>query len=25
MEQKMKTVRREHTAYLVPDIIVDCS
>ncbi len=25
MEQKMKTGRREHTAILVPDNIVDCS
>jgi hypothetical protein len=25
MEQKMKTGRREHTAFLVPDNIVDCS
>ena len=25
MEQKMKTVRREHTAFLIPDNIVDCS
>jgi hypothetical protein len=25
MEQKMKTGRNEHTAFLVPDSIVDCS
>jgi hypothetical protein len=25
MEQKMKTGRNEHTAFLVPDNIVDCS
>jgi hypothetical protein len=25
MEQKMKTGRRQHTAFLVPDNIVDCS
>jgi hypothetical protein len=25
MEQKLKTQRREHTAFLVPDNIVDCS
>ncbi len=25
MEQKMKTGRREHTAFMVPDNIVDCS
>jgi hypothetical protein len=25
MEQKMKTGRSEHTAFLVPDNIVDCS
>jgi hypothetical protein len=25
MEQKMKTGRRRHTAFLVPDNFVDCS
>jgi hypothetical protein len=25
MEQKMKNGRRQHTAFLVPDNIVDCS
>jgi hypothetical protein len=25
MEQKMKTGRREHTAFLIPDNIADCS
>jgi hypothetical protein len=25
MEQKMKTGRRQHTAFLVPDNSVDCS
>ncbi len=25
MEQKMKTGRRQHTAFLIPDNLVDCS